>query len=299
MSIEINGQKNTIKKIADSKNAVYVKYSLYINGVEYEWREGEGGEDIIIPAEPTDDIVTTQYTATFELWSPSQTAPESSANIPIKQGGAELPIYVKGKTICVYEASYTEGETTYTGDVVITTRPGVRIKDDLLTIISLADGGQRTSFRLYEYYSQNSMGLSGFSKRSITFEYEEEFKKTYAVKEVRVVDDPHTISEAVTAESMEVGNTLGVYGSINDLILEYNIEYINSPVSDIGFGFYALFYDTKVNDKILPNFQLSPGMIFTYDNIIVEWKANGVLSISSPSEDIHDISAAPHILRYE
>ena len=70
-------------------------------------------------------------------------------------------------------------------------------------------------------------------------------------------------------------------------------------MSDIGFGFYALFYDTKVNDKILPNFQLSPGMIFTYDNIIVEWKANGVLSISSPSEDIHDISAAPHILRYE
>lgn len=305
MGIEINGKNNTIKKV--SAEGVFTYNYLIINGTEYEWPSGTG--DVpptpIEPSEPT--IKSKDFT--FELWSPSQTESSYTDYIPITKDPKKEDLDNGTTVVASYIWDYINGSDTYEARLQFTAPATTEIihNGEQLPYITNADGTITTkpeSFRLWEFHSTSKFGFSGASIKTITCEYLTWDTQNAAVMTTRSISEP-TIKDSLSLSgSLEIGNTLGVYGSINGLNLYYDIPYVDIKESEIGFGFFAKFYESHyiINSEeyTIPFFQLSPGMVYSNEHIQIEWRADGKLIAQGINNyEIESVTFAPEILRYE
>lgn len=305
MGIEINGKNNTIKKTTNE--GVYTLLHLIINGTEYEWPSDtpDTPPTPIEPSEPT----TESKDFTFELWSPSQTESSHTDYIAIKEN-TEGVLPGNGTTsVANYTCEYIDGSNTYEARLRFTTPSTTKIihNGEQLPYITNADGTITTkpeSFRLWEFHSTSKFGFSGASIKSITCKYLTWDTQNAAVMTTRSISEPTIKNSLSLSGSLEIGNTLGVYGSINGLNLYYDIPYVDLKESEIGFGFFAKFYESHyiINSEeyTIPFFQLSPGMVYSNEHIQIEWRADGKLIAQGINNyEIESVTFAPEILRYE
>ena len=301
MGIEINGRTNTIKKV--NTEGVYTLNYLIINGTEYEWPSYT--PDVPpTPIEPSDPMEWKELTTTFELWAPNQT--DSSGvgiNTIIKSDTVDGDI-TSAVWVAHYDVKYNNGNTTYSANVTFKVANSTSVYDvsgNELQAKPLDDKYKTiTNFQLWDY--QAKPGTSGEWIKPLTFKYQAPVTST-VLATVRL-DEVTEEENVVVTQDAVVNNNLAVDGTINGLLWTWETIYLEVSQYNIGFGMFAQFYDSKytVNgiEYELPFFQLSPGLSYTTDNIIVSWLANGQLLLeSTTSEPITNISFAPRILRYE
>lgn len=306
MGIEINGKNNTIKKTTNE--GVYTLLHLIINGTEYEW---PSSPDTPVPPTPIDPSEPTAESKdfTFELWSPSQTESSHTGYTQIKKT-TEGGVLGNGTTaVANYVCEYIDGYNTYEAFLQFTTPPTTQIFHDgkQLPYITNDDGTittERWSFRLWEYHVPSSWGFSGADIKTITCKYLTWDTQNATVMTRRSISEPTIKDDLSLSGSLEIGSTLGVYGSINGLNLYYDIPYVDIKESEIGFGFFAKFYESHyiINSEeyTIPFFQLSPGMVYSNEHIQIEWRADGKLIAQGINNyEIESVTFAPEILRYE
>lgn len=301
MGIEINGRTNTIKKVKEE--GVYTLYYLIINGIEYEWPSSTP-EIPPTPIEPSDPVEWKELPITFELWAPNQTdsslpEPKIVIKMSTKEGDVATNVW-----IAHYDVEYNNGNTTYSANITFKVANSTSVYDatgNELQTKPLDDKYKTiTNFQLWDY--QAKPGTSGAWFKPLTFKYQAPVTST-VLTTVRL-DEVTEEDNVVVIQDAVVNNNLAVDGTINGLLWTWETIYLEVPQYDIGFGMFAQFYDSKytINDieYELPFFQLSPGLSYATDNIIVSWLADGHLLLESTTSDpITNISFAPKILRYE
>lgn len=287
MGLIINGTINKIERTDGTK----VKFinSLYINDKLYIITDDED----YYPELPEYEEIKSEYVY-FELCAPN-TNSNNPSNISINRtisadnkGSIAVP---PGLLVAEYTVDYHAGNNAYTAYITFYPMEGCVIK---------YMGEEITS---NDKISLTKMIGAGYPNPviQILFQYKVRLNSNYTRKEVETIK---RLDTAKILNNMSVGNNMEISGSINDIMLYYETYYVNTLTSDIGFGFYAQFYDSKytINDieYELPFFQLSPGLSYTTENITVSWLADGQLLLESKTSDpITNISFAPRILRYE
>lgn len=301
MGIKIDGRTNTIKKVI--AKGVYTYNYLIINGTEYEWPSDTPVKPPT-PIEPSDPIEWKELATTFELWAPNQT--DSSGvgiNTIIKSDTIDGDI-TSAIWVAHYDVEYHNGNTTYSANITFKVANSTSIYDAIgneLPTQPLDDNYKiTTNFQLWDY--QAKPGTSGEGIKPLTFKYQAPVTST-VLTTVRLDEVTEEDSVVVTQDAI-INNTLAVYGTINDLLLTWEIIHLEVSQYNIGFGMFAQFYDSKYTingiEYELPFFQLSPGLSYTTENTTVSWLADGQLLIESTTSDpITNISFAPNILRYE
>ena len=301
MGIEINGYDNTIKKV--DAEGVYILNFLIINGIKYEWPKGT--TDVPpTPIEPSDPMEWKELTTTFELWAPNQT--DSSGvgiNTIIKSDTVDGDI-TSAVWVAHYDVKYNNGNTTYSANITFKVANSTSVYDAIgneLQTKPLDDKYKTiTNFQLWDY--QAKPGTSGEWIKPLTFKYQAPVTSTvFATVRLDEVTEEENV---VVTQDAVVNNNLAVDGTINGLLWTWETIYLEVPQYNIGFGMFAQFYDSKYTlngiEYELPFFQLSPGLSYATDNIIISWLADGKLLLESTTSDpITNISFAPRILRYE
>lgn len=282
MSIIVDGTLDTIKRDSIPGDKVIFLNALYINGKKYIFASDTESDAEMDPYQKI-------HKTTFKMTYPGDKTPSDSNVVNIGDSVSGVVIKASdGTSIATYNITYTKGTMTNTATIDFWPQKDVYIYE----------GG---SLIKYIDLQQAERGTTK-DQTIITFEYTYTPPVTYT--EARELSQIQEYDNLLVSGDMLVNNNLEVGGSINDLTLYYDTIYTDSLTTDLGFGMYALFYNSKYTlDNIeyeLPFFQLSPGLSYTTENIIISWLADGQLLLESKTSDpITNISFAPKILRYE
>jgi hypothetical protein len=284
MGIRIKGSSNAIVPITAGQyiNDVVFENNLYINNKLYVFVGGGSNTPDYPPS-----YITTHNTI-FEISYPNNTS-VTSTDIKIGQSISGNIQIASGEQLATYNIEYTEGNTLYTAKVTLTPLQALKIYDE--------NNKEASSFVLR---LGKKTADAGNPRKKIIFEYQKNIEYTERIQ----IDELNYIDNLLVKNNGIINSNLAVGNKINDIILYYDTVYTNTLLTDIGFGMFAQFYDSKytINDieYELPFFQLSPGLSYATDNIIVSWLADGQLLLESVTSDpITNISFAPRILRYE
>ena len=248
MGIIINGSLNTIQTDKLENGKVVFYNSLYINGKKYVFASDTESDAEMDPYQKI-------HKTTFKMTYPGdETAPNS-------------------KLVCIgkdFTGKITASDDTTLTHYAVTYKPGTSSN------VALIDFLPEESVHIYEgsnliKYTELQQVEKGITKDQtvITFEYTYTPPVTYA--EARELSQIQEYDNLLVSGDMLVNNNLEIIGSINDLTLYYDIIYTDSLITDLGFGMYALFYDSKYTldgiEYMLPFFQLSPGLSYVTDTI--------------------------------
>jgi hypothetical protein len=260
MSIIVDGTLNTIKRDPIPGDKVIFLNALYINGKKYVFASDTESD---AEMDPYQKIHKTTFKMTY-LGDPRP----SDSNIVYIKGEGEINnnneiissgriVASDGTSIAEYTIIYTRGTRSNKAliDFAFASKDVVaKLNDNVIKYIEL---------------QQVKGDNTAPDQATITFEYTYNLPVIYT--EAKELSQIQEYDNLLVPGDMLVNNNLEVGGPINDLTLYYDTIYTDSLTTDLGFGMYALFYNSKYTldnvEYTLPFFQLSPGLSHATDTI--------------------------------